>query len=557
MAFKAFDRRLGQARVRCSVNGLFEQLARALIVAAAAAALTVLSRRLLAVDLLPSQVAWLGLAALGLVSLILWLRRVPGRMETALLVDDRLALRERFSSALALAGSDDPFAVAARQETYRAAQGLAVARAFPIRPSRWWVYAAAVWLAVGLLGLVVPQKDLLGRRWKRQQEQQQAGRIEKAKEDVTKAAAVVKLAMERLTIPDANQDLAGLASILAQARPEDIRRQAIRQLGSLEDKVKAMQSSLQGRSMEQLRQMLGQLRPSGQGLIQQIEVAMAKGEFGKAASLLRQIQQDMQDGRPSDQQRQDLARQVQDLGRQLQRLGQQQKGLGQQLQEMGLDKDLAGLDGEKLREALQQQGLGSDKLEDLVQKAAAARQAAGRAAALGGALAGGAGGLSAADLALAAQQLDDMEGLQGQIRAGEATLAQIEGAIGHLGEGMGQQRGGQASRDQGLADGMQQAFGGPGTATGPHTRQGGEGLADKATERSLVKGIDQQDAIVASWYFKGTQVTGQSRRSLQEILAAARDSAAEAIQDNEIPAKYQDAVKKYFGNLENTGDVGH
>ena len=222
---------------------------------------------------------------------------------------------------------------------------------------------------------------------------------------------------------------------------------------------------------------------------------------------------------------------------------------------MGLDKGLGGLDPQRLSEALQQQGLSKDQLEDLTQKAAAARQAAGRAAALGRALAGGPGGPSAADLALAAQQLDDMAGLQEQSRAGEATLAQIEGAIGRLGEGMGQPPGGRPSPGPGL-DGMQRVSGGPGTATGPHT-QGGGHLADGATERSLAKGRGQEDTLVASWYFKGTQVTGQSRRSLQEVLAAARDSAAEAIQDNEIPVKYQDAVKKYFGSLENMGDVGH
>lgn len=104
---------------------------------------------------------------------------------------------------------------------------------------------------------------------------------------------------------------------------------------------------------------------------------------------------------------------------------------------------------------------------------------------------------------------------------------------------------------------MERPSDGPGTGTGVHTRQEGDGPADRATERSQIKGRDQQGAVVAGWYFKGTQVTGQSRRSLQEVLAAARDSAAEAIQDKEIPTKYQEAVKKYFGDLENTGEIGH
>ena len=553
MALKAFDRRLREVRVRFGVSGLLEHMAWAALVAAVPAAIAVLSRRLLALDLISAQWAWIGLAILGLVSLVLWLWRIPNRMKTALLVDQRLALRERFSTTLALASSDDPFACAARQEAYQAAQGLAVSKAFPIRPSRWWLYAAVGWLVVGLLGLAVPQKDLLGLLKKRQQQQQQANRIEAARKDIQNVTDTVRSAVERLAIPDANQDLAGLASSLPRGKPEDIKRQAIRQLGSLSDKVKALQSSLQGQSMEQLRQMLQQLRPTGQAATGQLQLALAKGEFGKAASLLKQLQQDMLDGKLNDQQRQDLTKQLQDLARQLQQLAQQQKALEQQLQEMGLDKGLAKLDPQKLREALKQQGLASDKLEDLMQKAAAARQAAGRTAGLGRALGGGAAGLSADDLAQAAQQLDELEGLQQQIHLSEATLAQIERAIACLGEGMCQGSGGQGPFAEGDNNRSSLGSGGPGRGFGPRDSDIDGAYATKKTQ---VQTETRQGPVVASWYFKGAQAKGESQRPFQEVMAASRDSAAEAIQDNQIPTKYQEAVKKYFGNLEAAGESG-
>jgi regulator of replication initiation timing len=522
-----------------------------MFVAAIPVSVAVLSRRLLGVDLFPGNAAWIGLAVLGLVFLVLWLRRIPSRMQTALLVDRQLALHERFSTTLALAASNDPFACAARDEALQTAESLVVAKAFPIRSSRWWLYAVAGWVVVGLLGWAVPQKDLLGLLKKKQQQQQQAHRVETARKDVEKATDTVKLAMERLNIPDTNQDLAGLTSNLPLGRPEDIKRQAIRQLGSLSDKVKAVQSSLQGRAMEQLQQMLQQLRPSGQALTQQIELAMAKGEFGKAASLLKQLQQDMLEDKLGDQQKQELSKPLQDLARQLQRLAQQQKGLEQQLQDMGLDKNLAKLDTRRLREALHQQGLSSDKLEDLMQKATAAQQAAGRATALGQALSGGASGLSADDLAQAAQQLDELEGLQQQIRLSEATLAEIDRAIACLGEGMCQGDGGQGPFAEGDSRRSGSGSGGPGQGFGPRDS---DTEGSTGTKKTQVKAETRQGPVVASWYFKGTQAKGETHRPFQEVLAASRDSAAEAIQDNQIPTKYQEAVKRYFGTLEQTGE---
>ena len=56
--------------------------------------------------------------------------------------------------------------------------------------------------------------------------------------------------------------------------------------------------------------------------------------------------------------------------------------------------------------------------------------------------------------------------------------------------------------------------------------------------------------MIASWYFKGSQVKGDAQRGFSEVVQAARDSAAEAISENQIPYKYEEAVKKYFGQLE-------
>jgi hypothetical protein len=68
-----------------------------------------------------------------------------------------------------------------------------------------------------------------------------------------------------------------------------------------------------------------------------------------------------------------------------------------------------------------------------------------------------------------------------------------------------------------------------------------------------VEGPQKDGPVVASWLIKGSQVKGESKKELQDVIQAGRDAAAEAIQDNEIPRKYELPVKKYFGDLEESG----
>ena len=95
--------------------------------------------------------------------------------------------------------------------------------------------------------------------------------------------------------------------------------------------------------------------------------------------------------------------------------------------------------------------------------------------------------------------------------------------------------------------GYGQGSGGPGRGFGA---RGMDGSGQTATQKTRVKSEGQDGPIIASWYFKGTQIKGKSQRDFSQVVQAARDSAAESIRENEIPRKYEEAVKSYFGQLE-------
>ncbi|MHC4727380.1 MAG: hypothetical protein ACYS17_09130 [Planctomycetota bacterium] len=550
---KALEGKLRKAWFRCSINLLIRHTGWVLIGAGIFAVLTILVERLLALSVINSLFIWCFSGVVTVLILSLWLFRQPSRMQVSLLLDERLRLHERFSTTLALAGSSDPFANAARKEALESARNVTLQGHFPIRPSKCWFYAVSIWLIAVTLVLFLPQKDLLGFLRKRNRQEEQTRQLQETKVDIKKAADPVKLAIKQLGEPELSDELAKLEQGPKDARPEEIKRQAIRKLGDLSDKIKKMQGDMQLESVNLMQKMFKQLKGSPDVFSQKLRLALAKGNFAEAANLLNQAQKQLAEGKLNEQQRKDLSEQLQNLARELQKLAQKNEELEKELEKLGLDKKLAKLNEQQLRQSLQKQGLTADKIEELLRKASAFRSASSRCAGLGRAMAGcgaGAGGLSGDELADVMEQLDELEAIKQQFMLTQASLAEISRAIGCLGEGMCQGLGLQGPFMEGISDRYGPGTGGPGMGYGPRSI---DETGEASTKKTRLKNKPGQGPVIASWYFKDIQVTGEAKRGFSEVVQAGRDNAAEAISENQIPRKYEDAIKKYFGQLEQSG----
>ena len=551
---KAFENKLRLIRIRCSFNLLLEQLGRLFAAAGVIGILTVLTERLLALSIINSLTLWSFLTSVTALALLFWLLYQPSRMQVALLLDERLKLKERFSTTLAMAESKDPFALAACQEARQTAQHVSPEGYFPIKPTRFWLYATSTWFIAGILFLFMPQKDLLGFLKKEQEQQEQARQIELAQNDIKQTASAVKLAVKQLGDPELDAELAGLAEMPKGAKPDIAKRQAIRKLGDIGDKLKKMQSNMQPGSVELMQQMFKQLRGSPNAFSQQLRLALAQGNFTQASNLMKEFQKQLLEGKLSEQQRKDLSQQLQELARQLQELARKNEQFEAELEKLGLDKKLAKLTEEQLRKALQNQGFSQEKLEQLLQKMAACRSACSRCSGIGKAMAAcgaGAGGLSGDELAALAEQLDELDAIRQQIMLTQATLDEIERAIGCLGQGMCQGPGRQGPFQEGLSDRYGPGTGGPGRGYGPRAS---DEDGETTTKKTRINNKTGEGPVVASWYFKGTQVKGEAKRDFSEVIQGGRDSAAEAISENQIPRRYEESVKKYFGQLEESSN---
>lgn len=553
---KVFEKYIHKVRVRCGINLLLKYAGQVLIIAGVIAMIAVMIEKLLALRVININTSIGFSIVFAAVILGIWIYKQPSKLQISLLLDERMGLKERFSTALKISDQHDAFSEAACKEALNKAQSLNLQGHFPIKLSKGWVYTSTLWLVVVLLFAFMPQKDLLGIQNRKDKDHLAVIQKEKAESKVKEAAESVKLTMNKISDPNIAEALGKLNQLPAGAKPEDVKRDAIRQLGDLSEKVKDMQKSETLASMKMMQEMLKQLKGSPDSFSSKLRMELSKGNFGQAAALLKQMQNELKEGKLSDDQKKQLSEQMQTLAKALEDLAKQSDQLEKELEAMGLNKELAQMGEKELREALQKQGLNSDQIKDLMDKAAASNMAQQKLAQMANAMAGsgmgGAQGMSSGDeLADAIEQLDGLEALQQQMMMTDASLREIARAIGSLGEGMGQGLGsdGQGPWDEGDTSRLGDGTGGPGMGSGtrPSDDEG-----DYDTKKDLINRPPQKGPIIASWYFKDIQVEGETKRDLSEVIQAGRDNAAEAISENEIPRRYEEAIKSYFGDIEQT-----
>jgi hypothetical protein len=69
-------------------------------------------------------------------------------------------------------------------------------------------------------------------------------------------------------------------------------------------------------------------------------------------------------------------------------------------------------------------------------------------------------------------------------------------------------------------------------------------------ERTPVQTLE--GTIIARQLFEGGLLTtGESTAAVQEIIASGQRDAEQAIIDEEVPQRYHDLLRQYFGQLEN------
>lgn len=495
------------------------------------------------------------LAAALLIAFFLWSRRRASELQVALAVDERLDLREKLSTALLLKGREDAFAKAAVDDAVSVARDARtreqVNRRFPIDPPRqWWVTPMLLALAV-LAAAFLPQGN-----WFADDDGTAGASAARAPEEVSMAleSTVLKLkANEELAdeLKDLFQELDPNAFDPSALRtPENARREAIKKLSDLNDRLNEITEGEKGKTVEALQQAMKDLQsPSESGMTKELTEAMASGNFEAAKQKLDELLAKADTGELSAEQQQQLAQDLQALGEQLDQLAQQQQAMKDALAKAGIDPNLAS-NPQQLQQALQNnQNLSQQQKQQLQQMAQSQQQAMQMCQNMGQAMKqmgqcmgnGQGQGLSQAAGQMG-QSLSQAEAMAQMLKQARAMANDLAGQCQGLGKGLGQQAG----------SGRGGAFGGPGQGAG------GEAPMTKTVTSTKETKADNQNPdanIIARTLFEGPLIKGESQAAFREVARSAAESYADEVNDDQIPQKYHDAVKRYFGQLKEKAGV--
>ncbi len=455
----AIDQQVGRARRRLTTNILLERAALGIVVGAAAWSLALLVERLfvLGVPLLAGLGAAAGLAAV--VALIgTYLARVD-RLRAAVAIDGAARLKERLSTALTCRRDPDPFVQVAVHDAEKTAGRVHVPTHLRLHAPALWPWSLATVLVALILYAFLPAFDLLA-----DEEQPQAEQLHAAAVERQQVTAVVNEQLNKIKeLAEKNPDLKALAENLQPlslpdeptATPEDIRREAVKRLDKVADKLTERKDQLN--PLKQLARMMARLdKQQGDDAASKLSRALAQGDMESAkqalSELKKQLEQAATKGDPqARRQVAELQKKLDKLSKQLAKLGEttqlrkeleRKAGLSEEDAQKLLDK-LAQMDPKQMQKELQRQladsGMTQKQIEDLAKKLADQKAAMRKSQGLGKSLAqaaaavqqsdspNGAAAVAAAMAALdaAAGQLSDLEMAQQMLDELEAELADL------------------------------------------------------------------------------------------------------------------------------------
>ncbi|MCY2952393.1 MAG: hypothetical protein NTU53_10495 [Planctomycetota bacterium] len=585
------DSHVAAVQRKLSLVTFVEWLAMTGFVLAVLVLLTILLQRATHVGL-PPMAIWVGLGLAMLVAGIMATINRPTREAAAVAIDEKLLLKEKFSTALQVRNWDDPFAKAVVLDAEATAAKVHLQGQFPVRFPRmgYWTVGAAF---VALCATLVPPMDLLGKEQKEITRRAEERKIAQTKDDIQKLIAKVEaLPVALRTNEEIKTSKEHLEKLVAHPMPDP--EKAARRRMELMSKIdEAMKKQVEAsKSFAQSQKAASMFRSmslpiDGKGPVADAQRKIVEGKFKEAIEDLKKLNNDFKDMKPEDKQK--AVEQMNVLAQKLAAMAQDQKAMEKvavQLQQaqvkpeqikqaqeliqkaaMGdpqAQKQLQQMQ-QQIQKQMQQQGANQQQqqaMQQAMQKAmqqANAQAQAGQMAQAAQAMAQAmqqmqAGGKNAGQQMQGAQgQMADVMGqLEAMQQDAQAMAAaqqalqdamaqaggQLGGAQGRIGgEGVGQWQPGEINRPGGAAGGPGIGqHGGPGKSAAPFGTK---------TEMSPSQ-YNPKGEHLASMMVKDRSVRGESKAELQKIAEAAEAEEGEDVDNSAVDRRSQQVKRNYF-----------
>jgi len=604
------EKKIRAIRRRLTVYLFLDTLVWTLLGALALSVLALVATRLMTLPFGPFEAAGALAGAAVIVALMIAASRRRTLLQAALAADERLGLRERLSSALALSGMQDPSGAihALQEDAVRHAAAIHPSRDFRYRPPRraWQL----IWPAAAFVGIYLwmPSVDLFAqdpeskpetpeqvsareamRREAAREIQELARKAKEAEEAEVEEAGRFAAELERLAndlylgTKDKKAAIAELSRLQDEVKLEkqDISREtnAFRQIRGLDraEHTQDMQQDLKDQNfddaagkMDQLASQLDQMSGAEkQDLADELEALAdqlkdnpeTSEALRQAAEAVRQAAQQQQSGQQQQQGGEGQQGQQGQQGEQGQQGQQGQQGAQQQQaggQPQGQQGSQSGQQGSQsasqaMQQAAQQMMNQQELMEQLAKLDQLQQQMQGSCSSMlnqqGQSGSAGESGQSGQQQSGQQGQQAGQQGQQGSQPGGQSQgQCQGEGCDGnHPGECQGS---GQGQWREGFSTAESMGTGGPGRGRGTPP-QGG--LTNPQFKDEMIKGEKNPGEILAVIEIDAPAVKGESNVRYSEIYRTQQQKAADSMRRNEIPAGYRNFVRDYFDAIHPEG----
>jgi hypothetical protein len=520
------------------------------------------------------KTAWLSVGGATVGVSILWaLIRRPRTLSVAVELDERAGLRESLSTALWVEKSQDPWANVMIETAQAKARNVNVSRAIPMQAPSFWPVPMATGLALLLVWVFMPNFDLLGATKKQVAEQKKREEVVAVRADVATKEQQLKKMLDKAKVQftDEKADAAAEDKRPEINDPEAIKRAAVKKLTDLAQKLETAKTGEKEAQADAITEAMKQLKQPGPGPLDEFTKALSRGDFNKANEQLAELSKQMADGSKSPEQKEMAKAQMENLAKQLDKLSQNSDQLQKKMEQAGLDKKAAAemvkkalANPEDMKKALEEaKNLSPDQKKQLLEMAKAASQCQSQCKNMGSAMGKMAKGTSQQGLQQEGQEgmgemakaLSEAEMLQEDMQNLDAALGEAKKQLAQLGECLGGdnenegecKNGGRGGWKPGSATKKGSGTGGPGQSSGGGNTVGEARDFTTEKKKAVVKTTD--GPIIGQRLVYGEQVKGESVEQFKAAMEAGEQEAAEAIDEQQIPREYHDAVKHYFGRL--------
>jgi len=510
--------------------------------------------------------ALLGLAcvALGLLLFVTRGRR-PSDVAVASIVDVRLELHDRLSTAMAVAGREDAFAAAAIEDGVRLAKDRrlteSLGRALPVRwPKNSWIgpllcaVAVAVWWFVPGLSPSVVKAAF-------------ASDPEVAAAEAAAHMQVEAIQQQLELSPELAKELGDLAPRPGEAgepkgdrrTPEEIQRESARRMTDLSQRLDDVLSGERTQSLAAMRDALSKIEPGKSPEVKALAEALKMGDAAAAQEALAQVMEQIASGSMDEATREQMAADLERLAKQIADAADSNEALREALEAAGMDGDLASSteaveaalaaaknlnaeQKERLRKAIKSQKSANAKLRKL---SSSCKNACSKCKNGGAKSKDGSPSSSSEDPDSEAGE--DAEEVLTEMEAD----AELESAAKCLrsqcrsGQCQSPSGGGRGGREGGTQGGA--------IAEGPRG-DGTDAVAAEVDGKKSQMG-SKRKGVIARQLVDAPPVVGESRAKLREIAHDIERGYEEGTEDDPVPPHLRDLHKHYFGDLKQRIDA--